>query len=188
MTDWFNNVKKYGSFSIIFLSMLLIFISGLFLGTSYYVMDQVETAFESTNCVINNNVFVSDCQELWALSVYPFLGLRSLLVWFSFFFVFALVIGILLLGYQSGNNPVLMGFMVVVVTITTYASLYVSNGYRTLLENDLFRSMMVDFTVYNKIMLSFPWFIFIISLLSCILSIVNWQRSRVNSPTSDLDY
>lgn len=188
MSDFMDNMKDYGSISVIFISMFLIFTSGLFFGIAYYVMDNVEDAFEDTDCVIENNVYVESCQELWELSIYPFLALKSLLVWASFFFIFALVIGMLLMGYQSGKNPVLLGFMVIIIIVITYSSIYVSNIYRTLLENDMFRSMMLEFTVYNKIMLSFPYFIFIISLFSVILSIVNWQRSRTNSPTSDLNY
>ena len=188
MDDWLTDVKNYSGISIIFISMLLIFISGLFFGVTYYVMNQVETAFESTDCVIENNVFVDDCQDLWDLSIYPFLALREILVWFSFFFIFALVIGLLILGYQSGNNPVLMGFLVVIVIVATYLSLYVSNIYRTLIENDLFRTMMLEFTIYNRIMLYFPWFISIISLFSVILSVVNWQKSPRNIPTGELDY
>jgi hypothetical protein len=188
MADWMSNMKNYGSISIIFFSMLLIFVSGLFFGITYFVMDTVQTSFESTDCVINDNLYVDDCQDLWELSIYPFLALKSLLVWGSFFFIFSLVIGMLLLGYQSGNNPVLMGFLIVIVIVATYTSMYVSNIYRVLLDNGLFRSMMTEFTVYNKIMLSFPWFIFIISLFSFILSIVNWQRTRVNSPKDALNY
>jgi len=70
----------------------------------------------------------------------------------------------------------------------TYIAIEVSNIYRTLIENDLFRSMMTEFTVYNKIMLSFPWFIFIISAFALIMGIVNWQKTKVNSPKDELDY
>jgi hypothetical protein len=188
MDDFFNNMKSYGSISIIFLSMLMIFVSGLFFGITYFVMDSVQDSFENTDCVISDNLYVDSCQDLWELSIYPFLALKSLLVWGSFFFIFALVIGMLLLGYQSGNNPVLMGFLITIVIIATYTAMYVSNIYRILLDNPLFRSMMTEFTVYNKIMLSFPWFIFIISLFAFILSIVNWQRTRVNSPKDAMNY
>ena len=54
--------------------------------------------------------------------------------------------------------------------------------------NDVFRSMMVNFTVYNRIMMSFPWFIFIITLMSAFLGIVNYQKTSINKETDDLDY
>lgn len=188
MIDALNDMKKYGSIGIILISIFAILMSGMFFGITYYVLDQVETAFESTDCVIENNVFVESCQDLWELSIYPFLGLRSLLVWFSFFFIFALVFGILVLGYQSGNSPVLAGVAIVLVSVISYISIEVSNIYRTLIENDLFRSMMVEFTVYNKIMLYFPWFMFIVSLFALIMGLVNWQKTQVNSTSDDLNY
>jgi len=188
MIDSLNNMKQYGSVAIILISIFAILISGLFFGITYYVMDSVDTAFQSTNCTIENNVYVDNCQELWALSIYPFLALKNLLIWASFFFIFALALGIIILGYQSGNNPVLLGFLVVIVSVVTYISIEVSNIYRTLIENDLFRSMMTEFTVYNKIMLSFPWFIFIISAFALIMGIVNWQKTKVNSPKDELNY
>jgi hypothetical protein len=183
-----DSIKNYGPIGVIIVSIFAILISGIFFGATYYVFDNIETSFENTNCVIENNVFVENCQDLWDLSIYPFLALRELLIWFSFFFIFALVISILILGYQSGNSPVLMGFLVVMVAVLTYISVEVSNIYRTLLDNELFRTMMTDFSVYNKIMLYFPWFIFIVSLFSLIMGIVNWQKTRVNTPTEDLNY
>lgn len=188
MLDELNNLKNYGVIGAILISIFAILISGFFFGASYYVMDSIETAFESTDCVIENNVYVESCQELWGLSIYPILSLRETLVWFSFFFIFALVFAILVLGYQSGNSPVLMGVLIVLVSVISYISIEVSNIYRTLIENDLFRSMMVEFTVYNKIMLYFPWFMFIVSLFAVMMGIVNWQKTRVNTPTGDLDY
>lgn len=188
MLDGLDDIKKYGTIGVILISIFAILISGIFFGATYYVLDNVETAFEDTDCVIDNNVFVEDCQDLWALSIYPFLALRELLVWFSFFFIFSLVISILVLGYQSGNSPVLMGALVVIVSVISYIAIEVSNIYRTLIENDLFRSMMVEFTVYNKIMLYFPWFMFIVSLFAVMMGVVNWQKTRVNTPTGDLDY
>ena len=188
MLESLDNFKKYGAIGAILISIFAILISGIFFGATYYVMDQVDTAFQNTDCVIENNVFVENCQELWDLSIYPFLALRELLVWISFFFIFALAMGILVLGYQSGKSPVLMGFLVLIVSVVSYLAIEVSNIYRTLLENEMFRNMMVEFTVYNKVILYFPWFIFIISLFAFMMGIVNWQRTRVNSPENELDY
>jgi hypothetical protein len=132
---------------------------------------------------------VDSCQELFALSLYPFLQLKDVLIWVSFFFIFALVLGMLVLGYRSGKSPVLMGYLLVIVIAMTYLSIEISNIYRQLLENDVFRSMMVEFTVYNRIMLNFPQFVFIVTLMATIMGIINYQKSGVNSvSSSDLDY
>ena len=188
MFNSFEDVKRYGSLTIVILSIFAIFMSGIFFGITYYVMDVTEDAFESMDCVIENNVFVGSCQELWELSIYPFFALKDLLIWFSYFFIFALVIGLLILGYQSGKNPILLGLLVVFIIVLTYIGIEVSNVYRTMLETELFRTMMIEFTVYNKVMLYFPYFTFFVGLMSTLLSLVNYQRVKVNSSTEELNY
>lgn len=180
MFEALDNIKQYGSITLVIISILAIFVSGIFFGAIYYVMDVTETAFRSTDCTIENNIYVGDCQDLWSLSVYPFLALREILIWFSFFFIFALVLGMLMVGYQSGKSPALLGLLIVFVIVITYIGVEVSNIYRTMLEVDLFRSMMLDFTVYNKVMLYFPWFTFFVGILSVALSVVNYQKTFVN--------
>lgn len=189
MFDWFDNIREFGGLTLIILSLILIFISGIFFGVTYYIMDYTEDAFQNVDCEIQDNVYVGNCQELWDLSVYPFLALREILVWFSFFFIFALVLGMLIVGYQSGKSPIFLGLFIVFVIVLTYFGIELSNIYRTMLEIDLFRQMMVDFTVYNKVMLNFPWFTFFVGLLSVMLGIVNYQRVTVNRPRQgELDY
>jgi hypothetical protein len=94
----------------------------------------------------------------------------------------------LVLGYQSGKSPVLMGYLIGVVVIMSYLSIHISNIYRELISNDVFRSLVVNFPVYNRIMMYFPWFVFIITLMSVLLGIINYQKTSVNSMETDLNY
>jgi len=189
MLDILDDMRKYGGLTIVIVSILAIFVSGIFFGGTYYVMAVTEEAFENTDCVIIDNIYVGSCQDLWDLSVYPFLALREILVWFSFFFIFALVLGMMIVGYQSGKSPVLLGALIVFIVVLTYLGIEISNIYRSMLEVELFRTMMVDFTVYNRVMLNFPWFSFFVGTLSVLLSIVNYQKTNVNKLTrEDLSY
>lgn len=188
MIEMLDDMKKYGIFMAVFISILFIAGSGIFFGITYYLMDTTQTSFESMDCVIENNTLVGSCQDLWDMALYPFLALKEILIWFSFFFIFGLVIALLILGYYSGKSPVLMGMMIAFIGGITYLGIELSNIYRTMLENEVFRSMMVEFTVYNKLMLYFPWFCFFVGLFSVILSIVNFQRTIVNTDTGALDY
>ncbi len=183
-----SDFKQYGSFVVVIVALIFIVTSGLFFGLLHYTLEVTETAFQSTDCVIENNTLVGSCQDLWELSLYPFLALRSVLVWISILSIFGMALGILLIGYQSGKSPILLGILVLFLIGLTYMAIEVSNIYRTLLENDVFRSMMVDFVVYNKVMLGFPWFVFVLALFSFMLSIANYQRTRVNAPSEELDY
>jgi len=187
MIETLENARKYGSISLIIVSLLMIFVSGLFFGITYFVMDVTDDALQEVDCVIEDNVYVGSCQDLFELSIYPFLALRDILIWFSFFFIFALVIGLLIVGYQAGNSPVMLGVLILFLIVLTYIGIEVSNIYQSMLDVDVFRSMMTPFTVYNKVMINFPIFMFFTGLFSVLLSLVNWQKTKVNS-VKDLDY
>lgn len=183
-----NEVVSKGGIFVLAVAFIFIAVSGMFFAGVYFFMDNVNTAFLTANCDIANNSIVSNCQELWELSLYPFLALKEVLIWASFISIFALVVGLLIFGYQSGTRPTLLGFLVIVEILFTYGSLHIGNIYRTLIENDIVRGMLSDFTVYNKIMLNFPWFVFIVSLFSLALGVVNWQRTNINTSANTLDY
>lgn len=180
MFEQLENLQKKGIYLAVIISIIFIFISGLYFGFIYFIMDVTHDGLLSTDCVIQDNVFVGSCQELFNISIYPFLALRSLLVWISFFFIFGVVLACLIVGYKSGESSVMLGVMIVFVTILTYGGLLLSNIYRDLLGNDIVNAMMVPFTVYNRVMLNFPWFVFIVGLFSVMLGIINFQRTPVN--------
>lgn len=180
-------VNNKNSIMIIALSMMLIFMSGIFFGIMYFTFESLDTAFSENDCVIDNNVYVDSCQELWEWIVIPFLALRSILIYASYFFIFGQVFAMLVIGYRSGQSPAMAGFLVVVISFFTYASILISNIYRRMLEVSVFNDIMLPFTVYNRIILYYPWFMFILSLSSVMLAIVNWQRTRVNN-VADQNY
>lgn len=176
-----TDISNKNSIVVIALSMLVIFMSGILFGITYFTFEALETAFLENDCIIDNNVYVDSCQELWELSVLPFLALKYILIYASYFLIFGNVFAMLVIGYRSGKSPAMAGFLIMVIAFFTYASILISNIYRSMLEVTAFRDIMLPFTVYNQIMLYYPWFIFIVSLSSILLAIVNWQRSKVNS-------
>lgn len=184
-----DQYKKSGSIVLIVMAFVAIIISGIYFGLLYFTFESIDTALRTTDCVITDNVLVGSCQELFDLAVYPFLALREILVFISFFVIFGLILGMLFTGYQSGKSPVMLGLFVLITIGLTYMGVEVSNIYRTLLENPIFRSMMLDFKVYNRVMMGLPWFVFITGFFSFMLSLVNYQKTKTNVASSDeLDY
>lgn len=183
-----NDMLRYGNIGVVLISLVMIAASGIFFAFAYWGLDTLQDGFEGTECVITNNSFASSCQDLWAKALYPFLEMREIFLWLSIFFIFVLVISMLMLGYQSGFKPATLGFLAMFELLITYGSLYVANIYRIFAANDVLRGMLSPFTVYNKVMLNFPWFVFVVSLFSIALGIVNWQRARTNTATGELDY
>ena len=188
LSDYINFSSKKNTITLVVTALILIAISGMFFAFMYFMMDQVYIGLSASDCVIENNAFFGSCQDMWTMIVYPVLALKEAFIWISFVFIFILVIGMLMLGYKSGTNPAMLGLLVVVEGIITYGSLYVANIYRLLLDNEVIRSALIPFSVYNKIMINFPWFVFIVSLFSLALGIINWQKSPVNTSNDELNY
>lgn len=176
--------------SLVFLVWGFIFIavSGLIFAGIYFFLDTTQTALQGVNCDLTGNAFADNCQELFTMVLYPFLAAKSIFIYLSYFSIFILVLGMLLVGYNSGQKPWMMGILVLVEIALTYGAIWISNIYRTLLNNEVIRDALIPFTVYNKIMVNFPWFVFVVSLFSIAIGLVNWQRSRVNTSTGELDY
>jgi len=188
MLEGLKGMQHKGIYLSVLISVLYIFLSGIFFGVTFFTLDVAHDAFLTTDCVIDNNTLVDSCQDLFELGIYPFLELRHILVWLSFFFIFGIVIALLILGYRSGSSPIMLGVMIIFVGGITYLAILLSNAYRAFLEQAVFRSMMVEFTVYNRIMIYFPEFAFFVGLFSVILGIVNFQKTSVNTPGGELNY
>lgn len=191
MFETFENAgAKFNGVVLLAVSILFMILAGGFFGGTYYVVEKLDDGLRTVDCTIDGNVYVSSCQELFTMTLYPVLAIRSVLVWLSYLMIFLMVVGLLIVGYQNGKSPVMIGLMIVFLVFLVYGSIELANGYRVLLENDIFRDMMTPFTVYNRIMLNLPWFTFIVSLLSTGLSIVNFQRNIVNTKVTseELDY
>lgn len=186
ISDLFKSDK--GAITFLIFGLILIVVSGFVLSIIYYLMSLTATSLESVNCQINNNSFFDDCQGMFEMVVYPFLAAKSILVYLSVFFIFILIIGILLSGYNSGTKPYMLGVLLLLEIGLTYASLWVANIYRTLLDNEIIKDAMIPFGFYNEFMLNLPYFVFIISLFSLLLGVVNWQNVRKNTTLGDLDY
>lgn len=188
ISDYFDIRSAKSSITLIVTGIILIAISGLVFAGIYFFMDTIQDGLLSADCEISGNVFFTNCQEMWTMIVYPFLNLKVVLVYLSFFSIFILTIGMLLIGYQSGTKPSMLGVLVLIEILIVYGAIPISNIYRTLLDNEIIRNAMIPFKVYNTLMLYFPWFVFIISLFALILGVVNWQRSPVNRVSDELDY
>jgi len=169
------------------LAILAIFLSGIFLGITYYSVNAVQTGLESADCELTGTPYTT-CQDWFDDTIYKLFALKPMIIVFGYLFIFSLVAGMVLLGYKSGENPITIGIIFVLTTIFTYVAIELSNIYRNLLTNEYFYEMMLPFTIYNKIMLNFPWFVGVVGIITLTLSLVNYQRARVNTPTSDLNY
>lgn len=188
MDDYLSNPGSKESYSLLIFSSIAIFLSGLLFGLIYFFMNTLQTALQHVTCVIPGNAYFSTCQGMFGYTIYKVLALKTLLIWASYLFIFTLIIGLLLMAYKKGKSPATVGIMFLISIVFTYISIPISNIYRQILTNPTMYSIVQPFTIYNKIMLNFPWFIGIITVVSLGLSLINFQRSQINTATSDMNY
>lgn len=168
--------------------MMLIFISGLLMSISYWVLGKLQTAFEGVNCLIVNNVYFDTCQEWFMLSIYPALQLKTLLIWFSYFYIFGLIFGLFYIGWKVRKHPSLMSVHVVLSIVVAYLSIEIANVYRTLLQNEFLYNVFQPFVIYNKIMLYLPTFMFTAIFLSGLLGFFGFWKDKSTEGNDEMAY
>lgn len=164
----------------------MIFLSGLFMAISYYILAIIEAAFQQVNCLIPDNVYVSTCQEWFAISIYPALSLRYILVWASYFYIFGIVVGLFWLGFKTRKHPVLFVVHMILSIIFGYLAIEIANIYRTLLQNEMLYQILTPFVIYNKIMLYFPQFMFFVIFISGIIGMMGIVKGRFKEGVEEL--
>lgn len=170
--------KLKNEFVLNLIVMGLIGVSGLALGLVYFVMDTMTTQFQSVNCIIPDNSLVSNCQELFQLSLYPILNLKYVLVFGTYFAIFWLVFGLFYMGFKTRKHPGLIIVHILLSLVLGYISIEIANIYRTLLSNETIYNMLIPFGVYNKIMLYFPQFMFFVIFISGLIGFIGIFKSK----------
>ena len=168
------------------ISTFLIFLSGLFMAVSFYVLSAVESAFNAMNCLIPDNVYVSTCQEWFELSIYPALQLRHILIWFSYFYIFGIVFGLFYLGFKTKKHPSLFAVHIILSIIFGYLAIEISNVYRTIIQNPLMFEILTPFAIYNKIMIYFPQFMFFIIFISGLIGFMGLIKGKFNEGIDEI--
>jgi len=152
--------------------MFVVAVSGLLMALTYFIMQTVETAFMSVNCLIPQNIYFDSCQEWFELVLYPVLNLRYILVFANYFMIFGIVFGLFFMGFRTKKHPSLLVVHIISSIIIGYFAIEIANIYRLLISNDVIYGIMVPFPIYNKIMLYFPQFIFFVIFLSGIIGFI----------------
>lgn len=164
-------------------ALFLFFFSGILLAGLYYTMDQTEDVIRTINFSFElpNNYSVTNLtnfQDVAEIIYYPILGLRSALVYISYIFIFAMMIGFGILAFMGQRHPIYFVPYFIILLIFTGFSIPLSNAFETLLENPFFLSMMVEFVIFSKIMLYLPQFIFFTGLFFAAIASIGIIKPR----------
>jgi len=182
---------EFSNFTMLITFLVIVFVSGILAGVIYYDMELIDSTLQTVNFPLpleNNATAVSlnvtDFQGILNITVYPILGLRTSLPYLVYFMIFGLIIALGMTAYLSSKNPIFFVLHILFTSLITYFSLILSNTYMTLLNNPFINSMMLPFSIYNKVMLYLPQIIFFTSLLFGVIAFVNLIKPQNASQIS----
>lgn len=181
------------------LVMMIIFVAvvsfcGLFAGLVYFGMDVTQEALETINVTIpvgegmTQNANLSTIQDILGIVVYPFLELRDTLPYLTYFMVFGFIIALGFTAYMSSKNPIFFVVHLLFTFIMTYFAIILSNTYNTLLHDPFINSIMIDFAIYNKLMLYLPQILFFVALIFGVIAFVSVMKPQGSKFDSGLSY
>jgi hypothetical protein len=181
------------------LIMLVVFLvivgaGGLLGGLIYYGMDTVQSVLETVNVTIpiqevgSANGNLTTFQDIFGIVIYPFLELRDAIPYLTYFMVFAFIIALGISAYMSSKNPVFFVVHLLFTILLTYFAIVLSGIYVTLLSDTFINSLMVQFTIYNKLMLYLPQVIFFTSLIFGAIAFINIMKPQSGENSRGLNY
>lgn len=182
--------------NIVILVTFLVVVSvvGLLAGILYYDLELIEGVLKTVNfdlpienpaSIGANNV--TDFQDILGITVYPILGLRTSLPYLTYFLVFGFIIVLGMSAYLSSKNPLFFILHLLFTFLITYFCIIISNTYISLLSDSFINSLMLNFTIYNKLMYYLPQIVFFTSLLFGAIAFINLikpQNAGIGSQTS----
>jgi len=187
------NKKSQGMFSNLTLILILLIVSsvaGLLAGIIYYDMAVVQSTLQTVDFAIpiqdNSSIGttnVTHFQDILEIVVYPILNLKSSLPYLTYFLIFGLVIAFGISSYLSSKNPVFFVYHILFLLLMTYFCFIISNAYIDLLSNPFINQMMINFTIYNKLMIYLPQVVFFTGLMFGAISFINLikpQNQQIN--------
>jgi hypothetical protein len=131
---------------------------------------------------------MTDFQDILEVVVYPILDLRDSLPYLTYFMVFGFIIALGMTAYLSSKNPLFFVLHLLFSIVMTYFCIIISNMYIDLMSNAFINSMMLPFTIYNKLMFYLPQVFFFVSLLFGAIAFINIIKPQNNYSATGLNY
>lgn len=182
-----------GNIVLLVIFLVIISVGGLLAGMLYFDMNILDSALRPINFTLpiqemSQSGNMTTLQDVLGITVYPLLGLRTTLPYLTYFMVFAFIIALGMVAYLSSKTPVFFTLHVLFTILITYFSIILSNTYKELISNPFINSMMLPFTIYNKLMLYLPQIIFFTSLVFGVIAFINLIKPQTNESSNQVNY
>ncbi len=185
---------KFDNLVVLVIFLAVVSFGGLLAGVMFYQMEILETTLMTVDFQIpgaqngSGEYNVTTFQDILEITAYPILGLRSSLPYLTYFMVFAFIIALGMTAYVTSKNPVFFVVHLLFTLLMTYFCFIIANTYIELLTNPFINSLMINFVIYNKLMLYLPQIVFFSGLIFGIISFVSVMKPQSPDKVNSLQY
>lgn len=185
---------KFDNLIMLVIFLVVISVGGLLAGMVYYSVNTLDSTLHTINFALpiqensTANGNLTDFQDILGLVVYPILELRDALPYLTYFMVFAFIIALGMTAYLSSKNPIFFVLHLLFTVLITYFCIILSNIYKTMMMQPFLNSMMLQFTIYNKLMFYLPQIVFLTSLVFGVISFINIIKPQSPDVGGTLQY
>lgn len=186
---------KFDNLIIMIMFLLTVFISGILGSIVYFSIQTLDAGLHevnfdlpgATNSTIGN-YNVTTFQETLEITIYPILEIFNALPFLSYFMIFGFIIALAMTAYMSSKNSIFFVLHILFTLFLTYFAIILKNAYANLLENPFMNTILIEFGVYNMMMLYLPQVFFMTSLVFGAISFVNVIKPSTSSNPQGLNY
>ena len=185
----------FNNLTILVIFLVVVSVAGLLAGIVYYDMNIVETTLKTIDFALpiqqNSTGLASNMthfQDIMKIVVYPFLDLKDSLPYLTYFMVFGFIIALGMTAYLSSKNPVFFVLHILFLFLMSYFCIIISNMYIGLMSNPFINNMMINFTIYNKLMFYLPQIVFFTGLLFGTIAFINLIKPQTPGTTGSVQY
>jgi len=177
MKSLMNN--KRGQFTDLFVFMIftiiLLFVSGLFIYMGLTVNDQLDDSFSNQD-IGSDDVNYTEVKDATFGQVNV---AYSSLYWIAILLIVAMIISIFIGSYMVTTRPIFFVPYIFIVIIAIVVSVGMSNAYQDVVENPELAETFANFIGANFIMYNLPMWIAIIGFVGGIIMFVRMKSQEV---------
>ena len=175
--------------------LIIVSVSGLIAGVIYFDMSIMKTTLETVDFplpIMDNSsasaINMTHFQDILRTVAYPILDLKNALPMLTYFMVFGFIIALGLIAYLSSKTPIFFVLHILFTIVMTYFCILISNMYVGLMSDPFINSLMLPFTIYNKLMFFLPQVLFFTSILFGAISFISVMKPSTNYSQTGINY
>jgi len=187
---------NFDNLIVMIIFLVGVFVGGIFGGLIYTSFNMLEVELQTVdfqipfaqNSTIDEAPNVTTFQEVLDITIYPFFDVADSLPYLTYFMCFAFIIALAMVAYLSTKNSLFFVVHLLFTLLLTYFAILLSNAYTKLLTDSTFNNMMVEFPVYNLLMIYLPQVFFVTSLVFASISFVNVVKPSTKDNPFGVNY